>query len=214
MKQDLICTLCDNHCPLHELGCLKGQRFYERNDAPYCTLCDNHCLLSALQCSKGINFYGTGEQDFRPVHLHQPKPSTNLLTQFEICTHQFRRVRGGQSSQIRVLRFLHNHGSITQRELQNALVLKPATMSELISRLEAQNLIVRAQSEQDKRINVLHLTPEGESAFAQQANFEEQLRLFSALTPEEQELFGSFLERLQKDWGTREEKEDSSPGAN
>lgn len=209
MKQELVCTLCKNSCPLSALGCLKGQRFYEQTESPYCTLCDNHCLLSSLQCAKGYEFYGRTEKKASPVH--QPKPANNLITLYEICIHQFRRVRGGLSSQIRVLRFLHNHGSITQRELQDALCIKSAAMSELISKLEEQKLVVRIQSQQDKRMKVLQLTAEGEAAFAQQAAHEEALELFSTLSSDEQVFLEDMLMRLNQDWRSREEAGDFSP---
>lgn len=206
MKQELICTLCDNACPLSALGCLKGQRFYEQTEIPYCTLCENHCFLSALQCAKGIAFYGQPEK--KPARIHQPKPANDLITLYEICIHQFRRVRGGLSSQIRILRFLSNHGSITQRELQNALCIKSAAMSELISKLEEQGLVIRIQSQKDKRMKVLQLTAKGEAAFAQQAAHEEDLGLFSTLSPEEQSALESILARLNRDWRAREEAQD------
>ena len=63
------------------------------------------------------------------------------MMRFEIAVHQFGKVRGGQSSHMRVIRFLHNHGAVSQGELQLVLGIKAATMSELISRLEEQQII-------------------------------------------------------------------------
>lgn len=209
MAQGLICTLCENHCPLHELGCLKGRRFYEQAEEPYCPLCENHCLLTALQCSNGAAFFGRG---FIPVPIHPPTQPDNLIMLFEVCAHQFSRVRGGLSGQMRVLRFLHNHGDITQREMQDALCIKSAAMSELISRLEDKGLIIRTQSSRDKRKKMLTLTQEGERVFSQQARFEEQLDLFSPLTPQERRLLESILLRLNHDWRGREDIVPSEPG--
>lgn len=208
MAQGLTCTLCGNHCPLNALGCLKGQRFYEKAEEPYCPLCENHCLLTALQCSNGAAFFGKG---LVPVPVHPPAQPDNLIMLFEVCAHQFSRVRGGLSGQMRVLRFLHNHGDITQREMQEALCIKSAAMSELISRLEDKGLIVRTQSIQDKRKKVLGLTAEGERVFSRQARFEEHLDLFSPLTLQERRLLESILLRLNHDWRNREDTAPSEP---
>ena len=46
------------------------------------------------------------------------------------------------------------------------LVLKPHSASGLIDRLEASNLVVRCNSDGDKRRSLLRLTPEGEAMLA------------------------------------------------
>ena len=181
MEQELTCVLCDNHCRLSQLGCLKGQRFYEQGAAPYCAQCDNHCLLEDLRCQRGRDFYlktGVEMLEERGTALYQEPPG--LMIRFEIASHQFGKVRGGQSSHMRVIRFLHNHGAVSQGELQLVLGIKAATMSELISRLEEQQMVTRTLSKMDRRVRVLHLTERGEEAFAQQTAIEEKLNLFSS----------------------------------
>ena len=65
---------------------------------------------------------------------HIPNEQTgSLIMRFELCWHQFRRIRGGLDGQIRVMRFLHNHGASTQIEIQEALGIKSPAMSEHIT---------------------------------------------------------------------------------
>lgn len=207
MEHELTCVLCDNHCRLSELGCLKGQRFYEQGAAPYCSQCENHCLLEELCCQRGKDFYqkpGSGRGEEAGSVLYQEPPG--LMMRFEIAAHQFGKVRGGQSSHMRVIRFLHNHGAVSQGELQLVLGIKAATMSELISRLEEQQMVTRTLSKMDRRVRVLHLTERGEEAFAQQTAMEEKLNLFSSLTDDEKAQMENLLGKLIGDWRKREKR--------
>ena len=203
MEQKLVCTLCDNHCPLDALGCLKGQRFYERNIEPYCTLCENHCLLSELQCEKGVEFYGESNKRRKPISNH-PKDPMDPYMLFEMISYQFQRVRGGQSSQLRVLRFLHNHESANLKTLQMALSIKSAAMSEIVTKLEERGLITRTQSESDKRVKDLRLTDKGERVIVNQIEQEKKMNLFSCLSDEELSTLETTLRKINKDWRERE----------
>ena len=162
--------------------------------------------VRTIACSlRWIDFYQTGRNggwEDRPVHMGRVPDTLNSL--YEMTSYQFQRVRGGLSSQMRVLRFLHNHGTITQGELQHALGIKPATMSELITRMADDGLIERAPSIRDKRAKVLKLTASGQEAFAQQAAHESRLDLFGVLTEEEEGLLEQLLWKLSDDWRTRE----------
>ena len=205
MRHPKTCTLCENHCLLTDLSCLKGQRFYEVNAQPYCTQCENHCFLSDLQCQRGAEFYGsvnTGA-DF-PSHVQ----SGNLAMRFEMCWHQFRRIRGGLDGQMRVLRYLYNHGAAIQTEIQEALGIKSAAMSEHITKLEAKGYITRTGSRRDKRAKVIEFTPEGAEMFAELIAGEEKKALFAALSSEEQETLKTLLKKLSADWRGRESAEE------
>lgn len=211
MCQELSCTLCENHCTLSALGCPKGQRFYEMTEEAYCTLCENHCLLRALQCAKGRAFYQT--TDAQTAEQEVFAGPIGLMMRFEIVSHQFGKVRGGQASHLRVIRFLHNHGSVSQGELQLILGIKAATMSEMINRLEEQGLVTRAMSKVDKRIRVLSLTEKGEARYIEQMEREEKLNLFSALSSEEKEQLETLLGKLSYDWRRRDQQTDEDGAA-
>jgi len=140
--------------------------------------------------------------------IHTPTETTgSLIMRFELCWHQFRRVRGGLDGQIRVMRFLHNHGPSTQIEIQEALGIKSPAMSEHITKLEKQGYITRTPSEMDRRARIIRFTPEGEKAFDALLEAETKKDLFSSLTPEEQETLRQLLTKLSADWRLRDSAE-------
>jgi len=139
---------------------------------------------------------------------HIPSEQTgSLIMRFELCWHQFRRVRGGLDGQIRVLRFLHNHGPSTQLEIQEALGIKSPAMSEHITKLEKLGYITRTPSEKDRRARIIRFTPEGEKMFNDLLAEETDKDLFSSLTSEEQETLRQLLTKLSADWRERESAE-------
>ena len=123
---------------------------------------------------------------------------------FEMISYQFQRVRGGQSSQLRVLRFLHNHESANLKTLQMALSIKSAAMSEIVTKLEERGLITRTQSESDKRVKDLRLTDKGERVIVNQIEQEKKMNLFSCLSDEELSTLETTLRKINKDWRERE----------
>lgn len=139
---------------------------------------------------------------------HIPNEQTgSLIMRFELCWHQFRRIRGGLDGQIRVMRFLHNHGASTQIEIQEALGIKSPAMSEHITKLEKQGYITRTPSEKDRRARIIRFTPAGEKMFGELLAEETDKDLFSSLTSEEQETLRQLLTKLSADWRDRESAE-------
>lgn len=136
-----------------------------------------------------------------------PESTNSLIMRFELCWHQFKRVRGGLDGQIRVLRFLHNHGPSTQIEIQEALGIKSPAMSEHITKLETLGYITRTPSEKDRRARIIQFTPKGEKMFNDLLEEETSKDLFSSLTPEEQETLRQLLIKLSADWRDRESAE-------
>lgn len=61
----------------------------------------------------------------------------------------------------RVISALSGKESISTSELMEMLDLRPSSMSELLSKMEEQGLIVRTASSEDKRVNLVSLTEEG-----------------------------------------------------
>lgn len=135
------------------------------------------------------------------------EPAGSLIMRFELCWHQFKRVRGGLDGQIRVLRFLHNHGPSTQIEIQEALGIKSPAMSEHITKLEGMGYITRTPSEKDRRARIISFTPAGKKMFNELLADETKKDLFSSLTPEEQETLRLLLIKLSTDWRDRESAE-------
>jgi DNA-binding MarR family transcriptional regulator/GNAT superfamily N-acetyltransferase len=69
-------------------------------------------------------------------------------------------------TEARILFELARHNSLTPTKLRHELGLDAGYLSRTIAHLEQQHLVARVRSEQDGRQVFLHLTPEGEQAFA------------------------------------------------
>lgn len=108
----------------------------------------------------------------------------------------------GKKSQRRVLILLRDTNGITQRELTEMLKIKPASMSEVLSKLTAKGYVSRVPSSIDKRTMVISLTEEGKE-IADQAFEYRSLRiveLLSGLDDEEKDVLLSLLEKVNTPW--------------
>lgn len=108
----------------------------------------------------------------------------------------------GRSSQKRVLIILSDSGDISQRELTVRLGIKPASVSELLARLEDNRMVTREASKADRRIQIISLTDEGRelAAALKSQRQKRHERMFDALSDDELKSFLSYLERINVDW--------------
>jgi DNA-binding MarR family transcriptional regulator len=68
--------------------------------------------------------------------------------------------------QFAVLQVLAAQPGLDQRTLARAVSFDTSTIGGVIDRLEARGLLTRSHSPGDRRVRLLHLTPEGESLLA------------------------------------------------
>ena len=96
----------------------------------------------------------------------------------------------------------NNGGSMSQQELGLYFELKPGSLSEILSKLEDDGLIVRTRDEHDRRQLNVHLTPVGQdqaqSELEATARFHE--KCFACLTQEEQLQLAGMLDRIKIHW--------------
>ncbi|NIX77055.1 MarR family winged helix-turn-helix transcriptional regulator [Microvirga terricola] len=100
----------------------------------------------------------------------------------------------------RVVATLGQYDVRTARDIAAHGVMHKSTVSRAVSSLEERGLIARRPNEDDRREELLALTPAGrgiyESLAPQALSFEEQLA--SVLTAQEQELLGSLIDKLSR----------------
>ncbi|MBF9232238.1 MarR family winged helix-turn-helix transcriptional regulator [Microvirga alba] len=100
----------------------------------------------------------------------------------------------------RVIATLGQYDVRTARDIATHGVMHKSTVSRAVSSLEQRGLIVRRPNEDDRREELLALTPEGsaiyESLAPQALAFEEHL--VSVLKPQEQELLVSLIDKLSR----------------
>lgn len=127
------------------------------------------------------------------------------------CGHYFaHRVGGSRRGQGQVLALLAQRSGLSQKELSEALGVIPASLSEVLAKLERKGLIRRERDENDHRLLRVHLTPEGEAAAGEQETPPGDP--FQVLTPEEQETMSRLLSKLMADWKTRYTTEQKRQG--
>ncbi|MGI6721032.1 MAG: MarR family winged helix-turn-helix transcriptional regulator [Anaerovoracaceae bacterium] len=105
-------------------------------------------------------------------------------------------------TQDRVLYLLKYHDDMPQKQIQNILVIKPGSASEIMSKLESKGLIRRTKSEEDRRVVIVSLTEAGRERAAEiESGRFSRGSAFAALSEEEQAELRQLLEKLLTSWG-------------
>lgn len=100
--------------------------------------------------------------------------------------------------QFGVLNVLRRLGRASQRELCDALDLDRSTVAGLVARLEARGLVARVRAADDRRRNVVALTPDGEDVLRATAPAAARVDavLTAPLTPDERAELQRLLARV------------------
>lgn len=167
-----------------------------------CPICEKHCIQSEIGCKKGEKYFSYG--------VHHDSQASKLVALFYKCTHLFLHRNGQDQGKNRVLSILLKHGNMTQRELLDHTDIRSASLSELLSKIEANGDIQRKRSDEDARNVNIMLTDKGKVEAKQILN--EQLQfakeLFSALNQEEQEQLEKLLVKLLLSWKSDRKKKE------
>ncbi len=118
------------------------------------------------------------------------------------CGHYYtHRIGGSHRGQNSVLAWLAEHPDVTQKELGEELGITPASLSEVLMKLERKGYIDRFKDENDRRFIRVHLTEDGTAALDTLEEREDAP--FAALSDVEQETLKTLLSKLLSDWETR-----------
>ena len=118
------------------------------------------------------------------------------------CGHIFaHRIGDKKRGQDGILAIIAQHSGITQKELGEKLGIQPASVSELLMKLERKGLVARGKSEQDRRSIQVQLTEAGRQL--SDASVEDHSDPFQVLSHQEQEHLRFLLEKLLTDWEQR-----------
>jgi len=160
-----------------------------------CTMCEYSCPLDAPRCFKGELLLRVHQDDGADENFRKD----TLLKFMRFYGRILHRWSGGNDGQRRILRILSRHESVTQNDLQRALDIRPGSMSEIVSKLEAKGFIRRSKDETDKRRVVLSITDAGREAYvAEREESDVKSRvILDVLTPEEEkQLMDIYLKLL------------------
>ena len=135
-------------------------------------------------------------------HHNHLDPDHSLGRLLGHCGHMFtHRIGDKKRGQDGILTAIAQHSGITQKELGEKLGIQPASVSELLIKLERKGLVERKKSEQDRRSIQVQLTEVGRQLLT--ASVEEHSDPFQALSLQEQEQLRFLLEKLLTDWEQR-----------
>lgn len=126
-----------------------------------------------------------------------------ILKGLGFCGHYMHFHGGGRSGQVPILCMLDRcGGTLSQQELGMRFELKPGSLSEILSKMEAAGLIERTRDTKDRRQLFVHLTGAGSDQARLEHEKRERFRrsAFTALTAEEQEQLAEMLEKIRVTW--------------
>ena len=98
----------------------------------------------------------------------------------------------------RMLGLLHDHGEMSQSQIASLLGIRPQSLSEMLAKAEADGVIVRRQSTEDKRQTLVSLTELGQSRVeTYRENHRRQAAEFlTPLTEDEKNALADILRKL------------------
>lgn len=138
----------------------------------------------------------------RAVH-QQESPNKRVLHDFGYFGHYLWLHRGGRGGRQRVLKTVLAHGGqMSQAELLESSAITSASLSEVVSKLEREELLIRTRSEVDRRQVLLTLTPCGMEKAAEVVRGREQFEkdALSCLSEAEIHELLSMLDRIVDHW--------------
>lgn len=101
-------------------------------------------------------------------------------------------------SQGHLLRELSENDGLTQKELSAQLQIRPASLGELVKKLEQNGYVQRCVNENDKRISNVYMTEEGRKIVSEVEQARKMMvdSIFSSLSEEEQSQLSGLIGKL------------------
>ena len=147
----------------------------------------------------------SGKREEGACIVREPLPDTQegrLARLMRRCGHHLYHNGPERAGQLRILVILSVVGPMSQRVLQEALEVKPGSLSEILGKMESAGLVERTQNPQDRRAMDLAATEQGlrEMHELRALHDRELAVLFSPLNREEQAELETLLDRLLTAW--------------
>lgn len=153
------------------------------------------------------------EQDMR-------SGDTTSTQELERLTHElfhrlYQKNRGSNQTQGRVLKILYKKGQLSQKEVQEILNVKPGSISEIITKLEKRELVMRVQDASDRRRVLLTLTEKGRLDVEEFSRKYQNsvMQYFEVLEEEERQEMGRILRKLLDQEGEKQNAESKGESA-
>lgn len=118
------------------------------------------------------------------------------------CARHLNHGKGRRPAQERILYLLRKHQTMTPKELQEQMETAQGSMSEILSKLEAQGFIVKQKNPDDARSIILSLSEKGKKTAEENHRLwrENEEKLLDALNDEEKETLKEICMKLLQSW--------------
>lgn len=126
-----------------------------------------------------------------------PDDPDDLYHLMRSCGHILYHRGSARSSQGQILQLLAKEGSAAQKDLQQTLKIRPASVSEILTKLEKEGLVVRSRDEEDHRCAIITLTEKGRDCAQTDP---EKKDWFAALDADQCEQLKQLLQILLASW--------------
>ena len=122
---------------------------------------------------------------------HLKKLSYSFFNQFEVTDVQFN---------ILMLLADHSDTGLKQFEMADRMVVNRASLGGVVDRLAKQDLVTRMQDVNDRRANIIHLTPKGHELLKdiKKSYYNHVRSLFEGWSDEDKNTFSALMERLRE----------------
>lgn len=139
-----------------------------------------------------------------PDSFDQAARLEQLAALMRSLSQQLLRNSGKHPGKIRILRMLDQDGSLTQQDIQARLDIQSGSVSEILSKMEALDLITRERHPDDRRKYVISITEAGKRDLTEHdlRRHRRQDARYGSLSPDEQEELIRLLSKLQAAWST------------
>lgn len=140
--------------------------------------------------------------------MHQaptsPTQEMRIIRNLGHLGHYLYITRGCRGGQQFILTVLYRNGDMTQKDLLAKTTNTSASLSEMVSKLEAKGLIERTRVDKDRRQTLLSLTQEGrkQAQEVQESIGSFETQALSILSDKEKTVLCEYLDRLVEHWDT------------
>ena len=140
--------------------------------------------------------------------MEEMDQNLRIMSLFRRChTIVHSRMCDGRTAQSDVLRILHRKGPLTQKQLQEKMNIRQATLSEMVSKMEAAGLLIKTRSQLDRRVTIIDLSDKGLEIMLsnREKHYAQRDALLSCFSDEEKQtletLFRKWIEHMSESEG-------------
>lgn len=181
------CPLCGKNCSIDETKCCRGKKFVRLLNEGEIT--EEKIAELKEQAKKREEFKNLPQEERLMIMLGK----SGMILNHNHCGHHGR---------VRILKVLLEKGTMTQSELQNIIDIRSGSLSEILSKMEDKQLIIREKDENDKRRVKIEITEKGKEVILlkEEQHKNKSKELFKAINEEEQKQLEVILSKLIKYW--------------